>query len=61
MNRLLLRRAERVYQELSLEGRQILSQLLDGFEAALSMQDAEAIGRNREALGELMIRRQHEK
>ena len=48
VNRLLLRRAERLYQELSLEGRVILGQLLDGFEAALAMQDAEAIERNRD-------------
>ncbi len=50
VNRLLLRRAERLYQELSLEGRVILGQLLDGFEAALAMQNAEAIERNRAAL-----------
>jgi molecular chaperone HscC len=50
VNRLLLRRAERLYQELSLEGRVVLGQLLDGFEAALAMQNEEAIQRNRAAL-----------
>jgi molecular chaperone HscC len=49
-NRFLLRRAERVFRELSREGRDLLGQLLDGFEAALGMQDAEAIARHRQAL-----------
>ncbi len=56
VNRLLLRRAERLYQELSLEGRVILGQLLDGFEAALAMQNADAIERNRAALQEFLER-----
>jgi molecular chaperone HscC len=56
VNRLLLRRAERLYQELSLDGRVILGQLLDGFEAALAMQNAEAIERNRAALQEFLDR-----
>ena len=56
VNRLLLRRAERLYQELSLEGRVILGQLLDGFEAALAMQNEEAIQRNRAALQEFLDR-----
>jgi molecular chaperone HscC len=56
VNRLLLRRAERLYQELSLEGRTILGQLLDGFEAALAMQNAEAIERHRAALQEFLER-----
>lgn len=56
VNRMLLRRAERVYQELSLEGRVILGQLLDGFEGALSMQSDEAIERNREALQSFLDR-----
>jgi molecular chaperone HscC len=56
VNRLLLRRAERLYQELSLEGRVILGQLLDGFESALAMQNAEAIDRNRAALQEFLER-----
>ncbi len=42
-NRLLLKRAERVFAELPLEGRQILGQLLDAFEGALQMQDPAAI------------------
>ena len=49
-NRLLLRRAERVYQELPVDLRDRLSSLLDGFEAALSMQDKELIERHRQAL-----------
>lgn len=49
-NRFLLRRAERLYQELPMDGRTILGQLLDGFEEALDSQDAEAIERHREAL-----------
>ncbi len=56
VNRLLLRRAERLYQELPLEGRVILGQLLDGFEAALAMQNAEAIERHRAALQEFLER-----
>ena len=48
--------AERLYQELSLEGRVILGQLLDGFETALAMQNEEAIERNREALKEFLDR-----
>src|SRR5262249_8263008 len=40
VNRFLIRRAERVYQELSLQGREALSRLLDGFEAALDMQES---------------------
>jgi molecular chaperone HscC len=50
VNRLLLRRAERLYQELPLDGRVVLGQLLDGFEDALSKQNEEAIHRNRDAL-----------
>lgn len=56
VNRLLLRRAERLYQELSLEGRVILGQLLDGFEAALAMQNEAAIERHRTALQEFLER-----
>jgi molecular chaperone HscC len=55
-NRFLLRRAERVYRELSLEGRDFLSRLLDGFEAALSLQDPAAIERHRRALQEFLDR-----
>ena len=50
VNRHLLRRAERVYKELSLFLREELGRLLDGFEAALSMQDPAAIEANRTAL-----------
>ena len=50
VNRLLLRRAERVYQELPVDLRSQLSVLLDGFEAALSMQDKDIIERHRHAL-----------
>jgi molecular chaperone HscC len=56
VNRHLLRRAERVYKELSLFLRDELSRLLDGFEAALSMQEPETIERHREAL-ELFLSR----
>jgi molecular chaperone HscC len=55
-NRFLLRRAERVFQELSLDARQHLTNLLDGFEAALNMQDPSAIELNREALREFLER-----
>jgi len=50
VNRFLLRRAERVYRELSIDERDMLSQLLDGFEAALELTDGEAVGRHRAAL-----------
>jgi molecular chaperone HscC len=50
VNRLLLRRAERMYQELALDLREQLSMLLDGFEMALSMQDVALIERHRQAL-----------
>jgi molecular chaperone HscC len=53
-NRFLLRRAERLYQELSLDQREELGQLLDGFEGALAMQDPEAIARNFEALEQFL-------
>lgn len=50
VNRFLLRRAERVFQEIAPVLRDQLSTLLDGFEAALSMQDEEVIGQHRQAL-----------
>ncbi len=53
-NRYLLRRAERLYQELGREEREVLSRLLDGFEEALSLQDPGAIARHREALEEFL-------
>jgi molecular chaperone HscC len=55
-NRFLLRRAERVYRELPMDQREFLSQLLDGFEGAMELQDAEAIERHREALKEFLDR-----
>jgi molecular chaperone HscC len=55
-NRFLLRRAERVYQELPLEGRARLGLLMDGFEEALEMGDAAAVERNAEALKEFLDR-----
>jgi molecular chaperone HscC len=53
-NRFLLRRAERAYQELASDAREILGQLLDGFESALGLQDAGAIERHRAALEEFL-------
>jgi molecular chaperone HscC len=49
-NRLLLRRAERTFKELGPDQRDLLNQLLDGFEGALALRDALAIERHREAL-----------
>jgi molecular chaperone HscC len=49
-NRLLLRRAERTIKELQRQEREILNQLLDGFEEALSLRDPEAIERHRAEL-----------
>ncbi|HEY7424970.1 MAG TPA: molecular chaperone HscC [Gemmataceae bacterium] len=56
VNRFLIKRAERAYQELSREGREALGMLLDGFEAALNLQDTEAIERNRVALEQFLDR-----
>jgi molecular chaperone HscC len=53
-NRLLLRRAERMYQELARDEREELGRLLDGFEAALAMQDAAVIDRHRTALEQFL-------
>jgi molecular chaperone HscC len=58
-NRFLLRRAERVYQELPREARDMLSELLDGFEAALGLGEVEAIARHREALERFLERFEH--
>ena len=55
-NRLLMKRAERIFAELPLEGRQILGQLLDAFEGALEMQDAVAIENCRTTLEEFLSR-----
>jgi molecular chaperone HscC len=49
-NRLLLRRAERLFQELPLVLRDDLTFLLEGFESALSLQDPAVIERHRTAL-----------
>lgn len=46
-NRFLIKRAERLYQELSVFQRDHLSELLDGFETVLDMQDRDAIDRFR--------------
>lgn len=54
VNRFLLRRAERVFRELSLAGRDALSRLLDGFEAAMELADQEAIERHRAALEQFL-------
>ncbi len=56
VNRLLLRRAERMYAELSQEQRHWLGELLDGFEQALSLQDEAAIERFREEIGQFLER-----
>lgn len=55
-NRYLLKRAERLYQELGSHERDILGHLLDGFEASLSLQDQQAVQSNREALEEFLSR-----
>ena len=49
-NRHLIKRAERIYQELSGDPRLLLETLLGGFEEALAMQDPSAIEMNRLAL-----------
>lgn len=56
VNRHLLKRAERLYQELPHVLRDTLQQLLDGFEEALEMQDSECIARNRAVLIEFLDR-----
>ena len=43
-----------MFKELSAETRQVLGNLLDGFEAALESQDPETIERFREALQEFL-------
>ena len=56
VNRFLLRRAERVFQELPLLERRLLADALDGFEAAMNLGEAEVIERHRAALEELLDR-----
>jgi molecular chaperone HscC len=53
-NRFLLRRAERVYQELPVREQERLSVLLDGFEEALELGEKDVIVRHREALEEFL-------
>lgn len=55
-NRFLIRRSERVYQELSLPLRRVLEQLLTGFEQALEIRDPAVLERHREALLEFLER-----
>jgi molecular chaperone HscC len=55
-NRYLIRRAERVYQELSLPQRERLDMLLSGFEEALELGDLEAIERHRTVVLEFLDR-----
>ena len=55
-NRFLLKRAERVYQELPLLERHILSEMLDAFEAALESQESELIALHRAPLGDYLER-----
>lgn len=54
VNRLLLRRAERIYQELPLDARQDLDRLLDGFEQILETGSKEEIAEYRDALAEFL-------
>ena len=49
-NRFLMRRAERLYQELALMERQQLEMLLDGFEEAMELGDKESMEKHREVL-----------
>jgi molecular chaperone HscC len=56
VNRFLLRRAERVYQELPLMERHMLAEILDGFEAALNLGEADMIVRHQKALEEFLAR-----
>jgi molecular chaperone HscC len=53
-NRLLLRRAERVFAELPAPERTILGDLIDGFEEALELRDAAAVDRHRTALAQFL-------
>lgn len=55
-NRYTLRRAERIYQELPARERDVLGQMLDGFETALDGGDKTVIERHREAIDEFLDR-----
>ena len=54
VNRVLLRRAERTFKELGREQRNLLNQLVDGFEEALALRDADAIERHRSVLTQFL-------
>ena len=56
VNRFLMRRAERIYQELPLVERRFLEQLISGFEEALDLREPETINRHRGALDEFLNR-----
>jgi molecular chaperone HscC len=56
VNRFLVRRAERVFEELSLRERGVLEMLLHGFEEALELGDKDALERHRDALTEFLER-----
>ncbi len=54
VNRFMIRRAERLYQELPLAERRFLDALITGFEEALELRDAAAIEANRAALEQFL-------
>jgi molecular chaperone HscC len=54
VNQSLLKRAERLYGELSLEAQQYLGQLLDGFEQSLELHEKETIEKFQQALIEFL-------
>lgn len=54
INRYLLRRAERVFQELSFHEREMLEMLLTGFEEALEMRDPNVIAEHRQSLEQFL-------
>lgn len=54
VNRFLIRRAERLYQELPLNERRYLDNLITGLEEALELRDAAAIESNRNALEQFL-------
>ncbi len=59
-HRFLLRRAERLYQELSLFEREMLEELIEGFEESLELRDADSIARNGAALQDFLDRHDSE-
>jgi molecular chaperone HscC len=54
VNRYMLQRAERLYQQLGTYERDILARLLDGFESSLNVQDPKAVEANREVLEQFL-------